>query len=83
MDRHTLRYIFRRLSARAGVKVSPQQFRHSAAVEHLRHGMDLVSLQHLSGHESIEVTRGYLDALNDEDVAEAARRTSPTDNWRL
>jgi site-specific recombinase XerD len=83
MDRHTLRYILRRLSARAGVKASPHQFRHSAAVEHLRHGMDLVSLQHLMGHESIEVTRGYLDALSDEDVAEAARRTSPTDNWRL
>jgi hypothetical protein len=45
--------------------------------------MDLVSLQHLQGHENIEISRGYLTALDDEDAAEAARRTSPVDNWRL
>ena len=58
-------------------------FRHTAAIEHLRHGMDLVSVQHLLGHESIDVTQGYLAALSDEDVEERARRTSPGDNWRL
>lgn len=83
LNRHSLRAILRRLGRTAGVMANPHQFRHSAAIEHLRHGMDLVSLQHLLGHESIEITRGYLTALDDEDVAEAARRTSPVDNWRL
>jgi site-specific recombinase XerD len=83
LNRHSLRGIIRRLAGRAGIRAHPHQFRHCSAVEHLRHGMDLVSLQQLLGHESIEVTRGYLDALNDEDVEERARRTSPVDNWRL
>lgn len=45
--------------------------------------MDLLSLQRLLGHESLEVTRIYLTALSDEDVEERAKRTSPADNWRL
>jgi site-specific recombinase XerD len=45
--------------------------------------MDLLSLQRLLGHESLETTRVYLTALADEDVERAARRTSPADNWRL
>ena len=45
--------------------------------------MDLVSVQHLLGHENIAVTRGYLEALNDQDVEERAQRTSVGDNWRL
>ena len=66
-----------------GFRVHTHQFRHTAAIERLRNGMDLVSVQHLMGHESIEVTRGYLEALNDQDVEERASRTSPGDNWRL
>ena len=50
---------------------------------HLRHGMDLVSLRHLLGHESLEITQVYLTALSDEDVERQAKRTSPADNWRL
>jgi site-specific recombinase XerD len=45
--------------------------------------MDLVSLQHLLGHESLEITQVYPTALNDEDVERQAKRTSPADNWRL
>jgi site-specific recombinase XerD len=83
MTRYNLRSTITRLAWSAGIKATPHQFRHTAAIEHLRHGMDLVSVQHLLGHEDIATTRGYLDALNDEDVEERARRTSPVDNWRL
>lgn len=83
MTRHTLRGIIVRLGKAARVRASPHQFRHTAAIEHLRHGMDLVSLQHLLGHADITTTRGYLEALQDEDVEERAKRTSPADNWRL
>jgi site-specific recombinase XerD len=82
-DRHSLRRVVYRLAARAGIKVFPHQFRHTSAIEHLRHGMDLLSLQRYLGHETLEVTRVYLTALTDEDVEEQARRTSPADNWRL
>ena len=83
ITRHTLRGIMCRLSHAVGFHVHTHQFRHTAAIERLRNGMDLVSVQHLLGHESIAVTRGYLEALTDQDVEERAQRTSPGDNWRL
>ena len=82
-SRRTLRSVCISLGRFTGFHVYPHQFRHTAAIEHLRHGMDLVSVQHLLGHESIDVTQGYLAALSDEDVEERAKRTSPGDNWRL
>ena len=82
-SRHTVRRIIYRLAKIAGFHAYPHQFRHTAAIEHLRHGMDLVSVQHLLGHSNIQVTRGYLEALSDKDVEERAKRTSPTDHWRL
>jgi integrase len=45
--------------------------------------MDVFSLREHMGHESLETTRQYLTALDDEDVERQARRTSPSDNWRL
>jgi integrase/recombinase XerD len=83
LDRHTLRGILDRLGQAAGVKVTAHQFRHTSAIEHLRAGMDLATLQHLLGHESITTTRIYLEALTDEDTETAARRTSPGDSWKL
>jgi integrase/recombinase XerD len=84
MDRHTLRNLIRRLAKRAGIPgASTHAFRHTAAIEHLRNGMDLVSLQHLLGHADITTTRIYLEALSDEDIEARAKRTSPADNWRL
>jgi site-specific recombinase XerD len=83
MNRETLRRFMGRLGKWANVHASPHMFRHTAAISHLRHGMDLVSLQHLLGHESLEITQVYLTALSDEDVERQAKRTSPADNWRL
>ena len=83
MTRHALRGAIVRLANAAGIRATTHQFRHTAAIEHLRNGMDLVSLQHLLGHTSITTTRKYLTALQDEDVEARAKRTSPTNNWRL
>jgi len=44
LDRHSLRLIIYRLARTAGVKAHPHMFRHTAAIEHLRHGMDLLSV---------------------------------------
>lgn len=81
--RHTLRGVIERLADKVGVHATPHMFRHTAAILHLKNGMDLVSLQHLLGHNDISTTRGYLEALKDKDVEDKARRTSPSDNWRL
>lgn len=83
MTRHTLRSVIRRLARRVGIHATTHQFRHAAAVERLRAGMDLVSLQFMLGHSDISTTREYLNSLRDEDVEKRAKRTSPSDNWRL
>ncbi len=83
MDRHSIRRVIYRLADWAGIHANPHLFRHTSAIEHLRHGMDAFSLQKLLGHETLEITKGYVSALADEDVEVQARRTSPADNWRL
>ena len=82
-ERKGFRHVIIRLAERAGVQATPHAFRHTGAIQHLRNGMDLVSLQHLLGHSNISTTRMYLTALADEDVGKKAQRTSPSDNWRL
>ena len=83
MSRHSLRLAVYRLAERASVKASPHMFRHTPAIEQLRNGMDLLSLQRFQGHEKLATTQVYLTALSDDDVQERVRRTSPGDNWRL
>lgn len=83
LGRSGFRQIFTRLSEQLSFRVYPHKMRHTAAINHLRAGMDLVSLQFMMGHSDIRTTRKYLDALKSEDVGRVARRTSPSDNWRL
>lgn len=83
LDRNGLRHILNRIGKRAGVRIHPHLFRHTAAIERLRRGMNLVALQHFLGHEKMETTRKYLTSLNEEDIEKAARHTSAADDWRL
>jgi len=83
LTRSGLLQAIRRLGDAADVHATPHMFRHTCAIMRLRGGMDLVSLQHLLGHSSIETTRGYLTSLKEEDVEEAAAHTSPGDDMRL
>ena len=76
----------RRLGKRAGfddVRCSPHTFRHTFAINFLRNGGDIFTLQYLLGHSSLEMVRRYLGALNAEDAANAHSRYSPVDNMKL
>ena len=54
-------------------KVTPHMLRHTFAVHRILAGMDIVSLQKILGHSSINTTRIYLE-LTQEDVMQSAIR---------
>lgn len=71
--------LIRRLSQKSGIRFSAHALRRSFATLSLKGGMDMVSLQTLLGHSSIETTRKYIQWLED-DLLEAHRKASPIDN---
>jgi integrase/recombinase XerD len=78
-----LRGIVRRRAETAGLKEpSLHSFRRAFAINMLRAGVDIYSLQELMGHADLQVLRRYLKQTN-EDIAQAHRVGSPVDNNRL
>lgn len=74
-----VRIFLDRLGKRAGVKnCHPHRFRHTFAIEYLRGGGDIYTLQRILGHASLEMCRHYL-AIVDSDVKTAHNRASPAD----
>jgi site-specific recombinase XerD len=67
-----VRSLFLRLSTRAGFNISPHMLRRTFAIQSLRAGMDLIALQRLMGHASVEMTEHYVQYLTDDVLAEHA-----------
>jgi integrase/recombinase XerD len=79
----TLRQLVKSIGDRAGVpNAYTHKFRHTFAITYLRSGGDVFTLQALLGHNSLDMVRHYA-RIADIDVANAHRRASPADNWRL
>lgn len=74
-----LRSILLRLGERAGVKVNPHSLRRTFATMSLKAGMNPLHLQGLLGHASMEMTKRYVQMV-DDDLVEAHKAHGPIDN---
>ncbi|MBB2483387.1 tyrosine-type recombinase/integrase [Bacillus sp. APMAM] len=70
----------KRAKVRDSIRCSPHTIRHYYAQKQLRTGLDVYSLSRLLGHESTVITTRYLQSLNDENILEIAKSTSPLSN---
>lgn len=76
-----LNQVLRRRAKKAGIeKPELHSFRRAFALNCLRNGMDIYSLQRLMGHADLQVLRRYL-AQTDDDLRLAHAKASPVDNW--
>jgi integrase/recombinase XerD len=79
--RSWLRRVVSNAGKRAGVaNAYPHRFRHTFAVQFVRNGGDIFTLQMLLGHSSLEMVKHYA-RLAAIDAEQAHRRASPADNW--
>ncbi|WP_291424006.1 tyrosine-type recombinase/integrase [Deinococcus sp.] len=62
-------------------EAAPHAFRRGFAVEYLRNGGDVFTLQQIMGHTTLEMTRRYVSFL-DDDLKAAHLRFSPADRLR-
>jgi integrase/recombinase XerD len=68
-----------RIAGISGIRCSAHTFRHTFAKEYLLQGGDIFSLQHILGHNSLEMVRNYVNLVA-SDVSRQHRKYSPVDN---
>jgi site-specific recombinase XerD len=83
LTRRDLAHRLSEIGKRAGVPhTHPHRFRHTFAINYLRNGGDIYTLQAILGHSTLEMVRHYA-RIAQTDVEMVHRRASPVENWRL
>jgi len=83
LEQDAIRHLLVGLGEKAGVKnCHPHRLRHTFAIEFLRNGGDVFTLQMLLGHSSLEMVQTYAK-LAKIDAKNIHRKASPADKWRL
>lgn len=81
LSRYWLRRLLAQIGERAGVEeVYPHRFRYTFAIQYLRNGGDIFTLQMLLGHSSLKMVR-YYAKLADVDASSTHSFASPVDRW--
>lgn len=82
-----LEHVFRQANetarVRDTVRCSPHTARHYYAQANLRNGLDVYSLSRLLGHENINITKRYLQSIQDESIVSMAVGSSPLSRLKL
>ena len=71
--------VFMRLSKRTGIHVTAHALRRTFVILSLRNGMDVLHLQAMLGHASLDMVQHYAQMV-DEDLLQSHKLHSPIDN---
>ncbi len=83
LSRSALTQLMRRLRNKAGVlRCHAHLFRHTFAIEFLRNGGDIYTLQKILGHASLDMVKRYLK-IAQIDMDRVHEMASPVTNWHL
>jgi integrase len=74
------RQVIRRISEKSGIPFSAHDLRRTFATLSLKAGMNVLHLQSLLGHSSLEMTRRYVLMVQD-DLGEAHKEHGPIDRF--
>ncbi len=81
LDRNRLGDILERIGRSAGIhRVHPHRFRHTFAIQFLRNGGNIYSLQHILGHTTLDMVKRYL-AISQIDLDCDHAVASPVIHW--
>ena len=83
LDRYELRKTLAELGEKAGVsRVYPHRFRHTFAIQFLRNGGNIYTLQEILGHSTLDMVKRYL-AVAQHDLDHDHAIASPVKCWEL
>lgn len=71
--------IFRRLAKKTGIHITPHSLRRTFVILSLRAGMDVLHLQAMLGHASLDMVQHYAQMV-DDDLIQEHKVHSPIDN---
>ncbi|MGM9562924.1 MAG: tyrosine-type recombinase/integrase [Faecousia sp.] len=87
LTKEALEHIFNQANEKAkvrqNIRCSPHTARHYYAQACLRNGLDVYTVSRLLGHENINITKRYLQSLEDISIVEMAATSSPLCNLKI